>query len=120
MTSPFPQPKTGQEGLQPGKNGVSWTPGAVPTGAVGQEGEEYEEGSPRNPGGQQRVLVRQVSLLLRVLWVLHGHRPWHWDYVWDLAAAGTMCTGTLHRSRRPSQQPSLKDMCIPLDRPPPE
>lgn len=83
--------------------------------------------SPRNPGVQQRALVREVPLLLRVLWVLCGHRPRHWDYIWDLAAAGTMCMGkvfssrkTLRRTRRPEHQPCLKDTCIHLDKPPPE
>lgn len=42
--APFPEPETGQEGLQPGKNGVGWTRGAAPPGAVGLEGQEYEEG----------------------------------------------------------------------------
>lgn len=76
---------------------------------------------------QWRALVREVPLLLSMLWVCQGHRLRHWDYVWDPAAAGTICMGkvfsskkTLHRSCRPEQQPCPKDTYTHMDRPPPE
>lgn len=34
--------------------------------------------------------LSRVVPLLRVLWVWATHRQQHWDYSWDLAAAGTM------------------------------
>lgn len=48
---------------------------------------------------QWGTLTREVPLL-RVLWVWTSHRQKHWDYSWDLAAAGTRYMGKVFSNRK--------------------
>lgn len=48
---------------------------------------------------QQGALTREVPLP-RVLLVWGDHRPWYWDYIWDLTVAGTMCMGKVFSNRK--------------------